>query len=91
VRENSVAVRASRVRARLLFVLLDTICVFAGYGLPKSLLSQQKRPQLLQHFALFLVVAVIVALVANQLFGCTSGCGVTPGPKRLDSFFSPRW
>ena len=27
-----VAIRASRIKARLLFVLLDTICVVAGYG-----------------------------------------------------------
>jgi len=70
VRENSVAVRASRVRARLLFVLLDTICVFAGYGLAEVIYFRNKAPaNYWQHFALFLVVAVIVALVANQLFG----------------------
>jgi FlaA1/EpsC-like NDP-sugar epimerase len=68
--EVSVAARASRVRARLLFVLLDAISVFAGYGLAEVIYFRHKPPaDYWQHFALFLAAAVIVALTANHLFG----------------------
>src|ERR1700677_1446316 len=68
--ELSVATRASRVRARLLFVLLDAISVCAGYGLAEVIYFRHKPPaDYWQHFALFLAVAVVVALTANHLFG----------------------
>ena len=68
--EISVAARASRVRARLLFVLLDAISVCAGYGLAEVIYFRHKPPaDYWQHFALFLAAAVIVALTANHLFG----------------------
>lgn len=68
--ESSVAARASRVRARLLFVLLDAISVCAGYGLAEVIYFRHKPPaDYWQHFALFLAAAVIVALTANHLFG----------------------
>ena len=68
--ESSVAVRASRVRARLLFVLLDAISVCAGYGLAEVIYFRHKPPaDYWQHFALFLAAAVVVALTANHLFG----------------------
>ena len=68
--ESSVAARASRVRARLLFVLLDAISVCAGYGLAEIIYFRHKAPaNYWQHFALFLAVAVVVALTANHLFG----------------------
>ena len=60
----------SRVRARLLFVLLDAISVSAGYGLAEVIYFRHKPPaDYWQHFALFLAAAVIVALTANHLFG----------------------
>jgi len=43
--ENSVAARASRVRARLLFLLLDAISVCAGYGLAEIIYFLHKPPQ----------------------------------------------
>ena len=68
--EISVAARASRVRARLLFVLLDAISVCAGYGLAEVIYFRHKPPaDYWQHFALFLAAAVVVALTANHLFG----------------------
>lgn len=68
--ENSVAARASRVRARLLFVLLDAISVCAGYGVAEVIYFRHKAPaNYWQHFALFLAVAVVVALTANHVFG----------------------
>ena len=67
---TSVAARASRVRARLLFVLLDAISVCTGYGLAEVIYFRHKPPaNYWQHFALFLFVAVVVALTANHLFG----------------------
>jgi len=68
--ESSVAARASRVRARLLFVLLDAISVCAGYGLAEVIYFRNRPPaDYWQHFALFLAAAVVVALTANHLFG----------------------
>ena len=68
--ERSVAARASRVRARLLFVLLDAISVCAGYGLAEIIYFRNRPPaDYWQHFALFLAAAVVVALTANHLFG----------------------
>ena len=31
--ETNVAMRASRIRSRLVFTLIDAFCIFAGYGL----------------------------------------------------------
>ena len=68
--ESSVAARASRVRARLLFLLLDAISVCAGYGLAEVIYFRHRPPaDYWHHFALFLAVAVVVALTANHLFG----------------------
>jgi FlaA1/EpsC-like NDP-sugar epimerase len=68
--ESSVAARASRVRARLLFLLLDAISVCAGYGLAEIIYFRNKPPaDYWQHFALFLAVAVVVALAVNHRFG----------------------
>ena len=68
--ESSVAARASRVRARLLFVLLDAISVCSGYGVAEVIYFRHKPPaDYWQHFALFLAAAVVVALTANHLFG----------------------
>jgi FlaA1/EpsC-like NDP-sugar epimerase len=68
--EGSVAARASRVRARLLFLLLDAISVCAGYGLAEIIYFLKKPPaDYWQHFALFLAIAVVVALAVNHCFG----------------------
>ena len=66
----NVAVRASRVRSRLVFMVLDVLCIFGGYGFAEVTYFRDKAPGLYwQHFALFLLLAMVVTLVANHLFG----------------------
>jgi FlaA1/EpsC-like NDP-sugar epimerase len=66
----NVAVRASRVRSRLVFTLLDAICVVAGYSLAEVTYFRDKAPGLYwQYLATFLVAALVVTLFANHFFG----------------------
>ncbi len=66
----NVAVRASRVRSRMVFTLLDALCVVAGYGLAEIAYFHNKAPaHYWDHFALFVLVALILTLVANHVFG----------------------
>jgi FlaA1/EpsC-like NDP-sugar epimerase len=66
----NVAIRASRVRSRLVFTLIDAICVVAGYSLAQITYFRDKAPGLYwQHLATFLVAALVVTLVANHVFG----------------------
>ncbi len=68
--KGNVAVRASRVRSRLVFTLLDAICVVAGYSVAQVIYFRDKAPGLYwQHLATFLVTALVVTLVANHVFG----------------------
>ncbi len=47
----NVAVRASRVRSRMVFTLLDALCVFAGYGLAEVAYFRDRAPaHYWQHF-----------------------------------------
>jgi FlaA1/EpsC-like NDP-sugar epimerase len=65
-----VAIRASRVRSRLVFTLLDAIFIFAGYGLAEITWFRDKAPGLYwHHFANFVLVALVVTLLANHVFG----------------------
>jgi FlaA1/EpsC-like NDP-sugar epimerase len=67
---RQVAVLASRVRAALLFVLLDVMCVFAGYGLAEVTYFRDRAPAgYLEHFAYFLLTAAFVTVVCNRIFG----------------------
>ncbi len=67
---TTVAVRASRIKSRLVFTLLDVICVIAGYSLAQVIYFRDKAPGLYwQHLASFLVVTLVVTLVANHVFG----------------------
>ncbi|MGB7050089.1 MAG: nucleoside-diphosphate sugar epimerase/dehydratase [Acidimicrobiales bacterium] len=66
----NVAVRASRVRSRLVFTLLDALCVVAGYGLAEVAYFRDKAPaHYWQHFLFFLLLALFLTLVANHVFG----------------------
>ncbi|HUY66389.1 MAG TPA: nucleoside-diphosphate sugar epimerase/dehydratase [Acidimicrobiales bacterium] len=66
----NVAVRASRVRSRLVFTLIDAICVVGGYSLAQITYFRDKAPGLYwQHLAGFLVTALVVTLVASHVFG----------------------
>jgi FlaA1/EpsC-like NDP-sugar epimerase len=67
---TNVAVRASRVRSRLVFTALDAVCVVAGYSVAQVIYFRDKAPGLYwQHLATFLVAALVVTLVANHVFG----------------------
>jgi FlaA1/EpsC-like NDP-sugar epimerase len=68
--ERSVAIRASRVRARLVFILLDTVCVLAGYGLAEVIYFRNKAPtDYLHNFVVFALMAVATTLLSNHVFG----------------------
>jgi len=64
------AILASRVRAGIVFILLDLICVVAGYGLAEVTYFRDRAPaHYWMHFSGFLLVAVVVTLASNRLFG----------------------
>ena len=66
----SLAVRASHVRSRLLFMFIDATLVVASYGLAQVAYLRDKAPGLYwHHFAPFLIYVVLVTLIANQAFG----------------------
>ncbi len=68
--KGNVSVRASRVRSRLVFTLLDALCVVAGYSVAQIIDFRDKAPGLYwQHLASFLLTALVVTLVANHVFG----------------------
>ncbi len=65
-----VAMAASRIRASIVFILLDAVCVVAGFGLAEVAYFRDKAPaHYWEHFAGFLLVAVVVTLMSNRLFG----------------------
>ena len=64
------AMAASRIRAALVFVLLDAICVVAGYGLAEVTYFRDRAPaHYWQHFSEFLLVAIVVTFLSNRMFG----------------------
>jgi FlaA1/EpsC-like NDP-sugar epimerase len=66
----NVAVRASRVRSRMVFSLLDALCVIAGYGLAEVAYFRDRAPaHYWQHFLSFLLLTLFLTLVANHVFG----------------------
>lgn len=65
-----VAVLASRVRVRVLFVMLDALSVVAGYGLAEVIYFRDQAPsRYWAHFVPFVLVALALVLAANHLFG----------------------
>jgi FlaA1/EpsC-like NDP-sugar epimerase len=61
---------ASRIRAGIVFLLLDSICVIAGYGLAEVAYFRNKAPDhYWPRFAGFILVAVLVTLLSNRIFG----------------------
>jgi FlaA1/EpsC-like NDP-sugar epimerase len=61
---------ASRIRASILFLLLDSVCVIAGYGLAEVAYHRDRAPEhYWMPFAEFLLVAVVVTLLSNRVFG----------------------
>ncbi|MGD0391951.1 MAG: nucleoside-diphosphate sugar epimerase/dehydratase [Acidimicrobiales bacterium] len=62
--------RASRIRSRLVFTLIDAFCVFVGYGLAEIAYFRDKAPGLYwEHFLPFLGVVMVLTLVANHVYG----------------------
>ena len=67
---RQVAMFASRIRAGIVFILLDSLCVIAGYGLAEVAYFRDRAPaHYWQHFLEFLLVAIVVTIVCNRLFG----------------------
>ncbi len=62
--------RASQVRARLLFMVLDAACVVAAYSAAEVFYWRHVAPtEYGWHFAVFVLVVVIVTLVCNRVYG----------------------
>jgi FlaA1/EpsC-like NDP-sugar epimerase len=70
LRGDRLASRASHVRARVVFTLLDVIVVVAAYGASEVAYFRDRAPAIYwQHFSLFLILALAVHLGANWVFG----------------------
>ncbi|HUY22805.1 MAG TPA: nucleoside-diphosphate sugar epimerase/dehydratase [Acidimicrobiales bacterium] len=70
LRGDRLAARASHVRARALFMVLDVVAVVAAYGVAMVTYFRDRPPALYwQHFTLFIVLALVVHLTANWVFG----------------------
>jgi FlaA1/EpsC-like NDP-sugar epimerase len=69
-RSHRLAVLASRVRARVLFLLLDALVVVTGYSIAETVYFRDRAPAEYWHrFLPFVVLALGLHLVANNLFG----------------------
>ena len=65
-----VAAAASRVRAAILFVVLDALAVLIGYGLAEVTYFRDRAPSgYWLHFTAFLAVAVGVTILSNRFYG----------------------
>ena len=65
-----IPVLASRVRAKLLFMVLDAACVVTGYSAAEVFYWRHVAPSAYGwHFALFLLIVIVLTLVCNQTFG----------------------
>ncbi|MGD0881407.1 MAG: nucleoside-diphosphate sugar epimerase/dehydratase [Acidimicrobiales bacterium] len=67
---HRVAAAASRIRAAILFVILDAVTVVIGYGLAEVTYFHNRAPSnYWLHFTEFLAVAVVVTILCNRMFG----------------------
>jgi FlaA1/EpsC-like NDP-sugar epimerase len=67
---RQMAVLASRVRARILFITLDAACVIGSYSAAEVFYWRHVAPAAYGwHFGVFLLIVVMVTLVSNRLFG----------------------
>jgi FlaA1/EpsC-like NDP-sugar epimerase len=65
-----VAVAASRIRAAILFVILDAVTVVIGYGLAEVTYFRDRAPaDYWMHFSEFIAVAVVVTILCNRCYG----------------------
>ena len=61
---------ASHVRSRVLFTLLDSVAVVVAYGVAEVFFFRDKPPALYwRHFATFIILALVLHVVANRVFG----------------------
>ena len=67
---KKIAVRASQVRARLLFMVLDAACVVAAYSAAEVFYWRHVAPaEYGWHFSVFVLIVVIVTLISNRMYG----------------------
>ena len=67
---RKVAVAASRIRAAILFVILDAVSVIIGYGLAEVTYFRDKAPSgYWLHFTEFIAIAVVTSIICNRCFG----------------------
>ena len=67
---EQIAFRASHVRAFLLFMVLDAICVIAAYSAGEISYWRNVAPKSYGwHFAIFLLIVVVVTLTSNAVYG----------------------
>ena len=65
-----IPVLASRVRAQILFMVLDAVCVVAGYSAAEVFYWRNVAPTAYGwHFAVFVVIVMLATLVCNQIYG----------------------
>ena len=64
------AARASHVRSRLLFMLLDAVAVAVAYGVAEVFWFRDRPPALYwRHLGIFILFALVLHLASNQAFG----------------------
>jgi FlaA1/EpsC-like NDP-sugar epimerase len=69
-RSRQIVVLASRVRAQLLFMVLDAACVVAAYSASEVFYWRHVAPaDYGWHFGLFVLLVVILTLISNRIFG----------------------
>jgi len=69
-RAERVAMAASRVRSRLLFVVLDALILASSYSVALLVYARHQEPaHYAGQFGIFLVIALGLQLTANHLFG----------------------
>jgi FlaA1/EpsC-like NDP-sugar epimerase len=69
-RAQRLAMAASRIRSRALFVFLDALILFASYSLAQLIYVRNQAPNnYAEQFGAFLVIALAVQLTANHFFG----------------------
>ena len=67
---HRIPVLASRVRAQLLFMVLDAACVVAGYSAAEVFYWRNVAPTAYGwHFELFVLIVIIVTLICNHIYG----------------------
>ena len=65
-----IVVLASQVRARLLFMVLDAVCVIAAYSGSEIFYWRNVAPSAYGwHFGIFVLIVVILTLACNRVYG----------------------